>query len=227
MREEAGLDAPEDEPAVAEELLARAREAAGELVGVVHVQAQELVRRGALEDDHLEVLVLLDRAAEKLHLEARLALEVEDLLALAADLHQHLPAVVALDALARGGRDPERDAPRSHLVGGESDPGDHGLAVLAQLHLLAGEHASVVLDLERDRLARVAALSDHDVHHDGAAQQHRARRLHPVELHVGRERILAEAHREDRDRRGLQGDERFGEHASAVVRAVAHDHDPR
>ena len=57
---------------------------AGQLLRVVHVEAQELVLRRALQADHLQVLVLGHRAPDELQLEARLALEVEDLLAAVA-----------------------------------------------------------------------------------------------------------------------------------------------
>ena len=49
-------------------------------------EAHELVVRGALQRDDLQVLVVGDGAAQELHLEARLAFEVEDLLARVADV---------------------------------------------------------------------------------------------------------------------------------------------
>ena len=103
--EEARLDRAEDETVVAEQLLALGREPALELAGLVELEAREPVLRGALEDDQLQVLVAGDRAPQELELEARLALEVEDLLDAVVDLDQRAPLVVLghrLAALRRG-----------------------------------------------------------------------------------------------------------------------------
>jgi hypothetical protein len=105
----------QDEAAVLEELLARLGEPARQLVRVVHVQAQELVLGRALQADHLQVLVVGHGAAEELQLEARLALEVEDLLAAVRRPRMgHVLLVVLRDGLAglRGDAEAERARPR-------------------------------------------------------------------------------------------------------------------
>ena len=57
--ERAGLDAAENQAAVREQLLARLREAAEQLIGIVDAEAQVLVVGGALQRDQLQVLVVL------------------------------------------------------------------------------------------------------------------------------------------------------------------------
>src|SRR6185436_20516511 len=113
-REDAGLDRSEDERAIPEQLFARLREATLELVGILRVVAEqphELVVRGPLQRNHLEVLVVGDRAAQELHLPSRLALEIEDLFARVAHVDQRLAHVVLRDELARLRRDLELEQP--------------------------------------------------------------------------------------------------------------------
>src|SRR3970282_190445 len=74
--ERARLDAAEDQAAIREQLFARLREAAEQVLGIVHVDPEVLVVGGALERDDLEVQIVGDGAADELHLEPRLALEV-------------------------------------------------------------------------------------------------------------------------------------------------------
>ena len=66
-------------------------------------------------DDHQQVLVVGDGAAQELHLEARLALEVEDPLALVAHVDQRLAHVVLRDDLAFLRRHAELEQPRTRL----------------------------------------------------------------------------------------------------------------
>ena len=73
---------PRIKPAVREQLLARLRKAGGELVGVVDAEAQVLVVGGALQERRRSrFLSSRDGAADEVDFEARLALEVQDLLA--------------------------------------------------------------------------------------------------------------------------------------------------
>ena len=100
--ERARLDAAEHEAAIGEQLLARLREAGGELdAGRVDVEAQVLVLGGALQRDQLEVLVVLDRLPRELHLEARLPFVIEDALLAIADVDLHVALVVLRDDFAR------------------------------------------------------------------------------------------------------------------------------
>ena len=80
---------------------ARLRKSAEQLVGRVDVEAQKLVLGRALQRDELEVRVRLDRGANEAHLVARLALDVEDLLAAVAHVDERLLRVVLLHLLAR------------------------------------------------------------------------------------------------------------------------------
>src|SRR4030095_16379849 len=86
--------------AVRKQLIARLWKSTGELAGTVDLHAQELVLRRALQSDHVQVLVALDRAIEELHLESRLALVIEDALAGVAHLDQRLALVVGRHQLA-------------------------------------------------------------------------------------------------------------------------------
>ncbi len=99
-REGRRLDAAEHEAAVLEELVARLREAADQLLGVVDLEPQVLVVGRALQHDELQLLVVGDRAPQELHLEARLALEVENLLAPVAHVDEHVARVVLGQQLA-------------------------------------------------------------------------------------------------------------------------------
>ena len=102
-REDAGFDAAEDQAAVLEQLFARLREPADELFGILRLVAEQphvFVVGRALQRDDLEVLVVRDRAAQELHLEARFALEVENLLADVAHVHERFAHVVLRDELA-------------------------------------------------------------------------------------------------------------------------------
>ena len=123
-REGAGLDAAENQAAVLEQLVARLREAADQFVRILRLVAEEphvLVVGGALQRDDLEVLVVGHGAAQELHLEARLAFEVEDALARVADVHQRLAHVVLRDELAVLRRDLELEEPRARLGGHRPD----------------------------------------------------------------------------------------------------------
>jgi hypothetical protein len=156
--EEARLHAAQDEAAVLEELLARLGEPARQLVRVVHVQAQELVLRRALQADHLQVLVVGHGAAEELQLEARLAFEVEDLLAAVHDLDGHVLLVVLAMGLAGLGRDAEAERAGPGLGRGEVHARGRGLAVRGQRDLLRLQHAPRVLHLGAAPSGRQAAL---------------------------------------------------------------------
>ena len=79
-REEARFHGSQHEAAIGEELRAGPREATEELLAVVHVQAQELVVGGPLQDDDLQIVVVRDAATEEADFVAGLTLEVEDLL---------------------------------------------------------------------------------------------------------------------------------------------------
>ena len=111
-RERRGLDAAEDDRAIREQLFARLREAADQLVGAADVEPQVLVFGRPLQDDDLQVLVVLDGAADELHFEARLALEVEHLLAAVGDLDERVAHVVLRDLFVGLRRNLEPEQPR-------------------------------------------------------------------------------------------------------------------
>ena len=123
------LDRAEHHAAVLEQLVAGLGEAADQLLGVVDLEPQVLVVGGALQHDQLQLLVVGERAAQELHLEARLALEVEDLLAAIADVDQRVAAVVLGQQLARLRRHAEAEHPRPRLGRREAHPHRGRLAV--------------------------------------------------------------------------------------------------
>src|SRR4030095_12673311 len=109
-RDTASVDTAENQTAVLEQLFARLREAADQFFRILRLVSEEsnvLVIRCALQGDDLEVLVVHDGAAQELHFEARLAFEIEDLLAGIADVHQRFAHVVLRDELAFLRRDLE------------------------------------------------------------------------------------------------------------------------
>ena len=224
-REVVRLDAAEDEAAVLKQLGAGAREAAGQIVRPVDVEPHELVLGGPLQDGDLQVLVVLDRAAEELDLETRLALEVEDLVAPIVDRDQRLADVVLRHHLALLRRDPESEEARAGLARGEAQPDGLQLTVAEQRDVLGPDDAPLVLDLDGHRPSGVPAVGHHDVGDERAAAQHAARGLHPAELDVALVRLAAEADREDRHAGGLNRQQRLFELFTGVVGAVAHDHE--
>ena len=123
------LDAAEHQAAILEQLVARLREAADELLGVVDLEPQVLVVGGALQHHQLQLLVVGQRPAQELHLEARLALEVEDLLAPIAHVDEHVAGVVLGQQLAGLRRHAEGEDARPGLGGGEAHAHRGGLAV--------------------------------------------------------------------------------------------------
>ena len=199
--------------------------AAGQVVRPVHVEPHELVLGGALQDGDLQVLVLLDRAAQELDLEAGLALEVQNLVSSIVDRDQRLADVVLRHHLARLRRDAEREEARPLLAGGEAQPDGLQLAVSKQRDLFGPDDAPLVLYLDGHRPAGVATVRHDDVGDEGGAPQHPARGLDAAQLDVALVRLAAEADREDRDSRGLNREQRLLELPARVVGAVGHDHE--
>ena len=225
-REVVRLDAAEDETAVLEQLGAGARKAAGQIVRAVDIEPHELVLGGPLQDGDLQVLVVLDRPAQELDLETRLALEVENLVAPIVDRDQRLADVVLRHHLALLRRDPEGEEPRSGLARGEAQAHGLELTVAEQRNVLGPDDPPLVLHLDRHRPAGVAPVGDHDVRDERAAAQHAARRLHPAELDVALVRLAAQTDREDRYPGRLNRQQRLFELPAGVVGPVGHDHEP-
>ena len=130
---------------------------------------QVLVVGGALQRDDLQVLVVVDRAVEELHLRTRLAFEVQDLLGPIVDVDERLALVVLRDELAGARRDAEAEHARAGVGGREAHAHGRRLAVGRQLHLLRPDDAALVFDVERHRLAGVAGLRDDRVDHQRRA----------------------------------------------------------
>src|SRR5213075_2096489 len=97
---------------IAEQLRTRFREARFELVRRVDAEPIELVLRGPLQGDNLQVRIRFDRGANEAHLVARLAFEIEDLLASITYVDERLLRVVLLDLFAGLRRNTERERPR-------------------------------------------------------------------------------------------------------------------
>ncbi len=220
------LDAAEDETAVLEELVAGLGEAAHEFLGVVDLEAQVLVVGGALQHDELQLLVVGEGAAQELHLEARLAFEVEDLLAPVAHVDEHVAGVVLGQQLARLRRHAEGEDARARLRRGEAHAHRGGLAVGAERDRLAADDLAAVEHVEGQRLSGVAVRRDDGVEQQRGAGQHRARRGDPADLDVLLGGVAADADGEDRHARGLEREQRRLQRRAARVGAVAHDHEP-
>ena len=227
MGEEAGLDRPQDERAVAVELFAGRGEALHEFERVVQVAPEELVLRGALEKHDLQVLVLAHGPEHEGDLVARFSLEVEDLLGAVPDLHDRVQFVVLQDAFARLSRDPEGQLARALGVQRDRDRGDQGLPVVREGHFLGGDDPAHVLDHDRNRApGEPARVHDHGDHHRGACQR-LLRNLRAAGLHVGFHLFVPQPDREDGHRRGAERQQRLAEGRVGVVPAVGDDHDAR
>ena len=164
---------------------------------------------------------------DELHLGARLPLVVENLFLAVGDVDERVARVVLGDELSRAWRDAELEDARPGVR--RREPHAHGrrLAVHRQLHLLRPDDAPLVLDVERDRLTGVAGLRHDGIDHERRALERGARRGHPIDLHVARETVAADADGEHRHGGRLQGQERVGERRVGRVGAVAHEHHPR
>ena len=220
-----GLDAPEDEGPVLEQLGPGAGEAADEVLGRLDPHAHELVLGGALQDGELQVLVVGDGAAQELHLPPRLALEVEDLLGGVLDDDEHVLLVVLRHHLVRLRGDAEAEEPRAGVGRGEADPHRGGLPVGGQGDHLVGDDSPFVLDHQADPLAAVAGLGHDDVDDEGRPPQHRPRRVDAADLDVLRVGLAPEPHREHRHPGRLQRQQRLLDGAVGVVGAVGDEHE--
>ncbi len=224
-RERRGFDAAENQAAILEQLLARLREAAHHFIRRRHVAAEVFVLGGPLQQDDADVLVVLDGAQDELRFGARLALVIEHLLAPVAHFEQRVTRVVLRDFLAVLRRDAEAEQPRARFVRREPHACGQRLAVGRQRHLLGGDDAAAVFDVERHALARVARLRDDDVDDERGAFEDEAWRFHAGDLHVVREAFLAEADGEDRNRARLEACERIVDRRVGRVSAVGDHHE--
>ena len=165
--------------------------------------------------------------ADELHLEARLTLEVEDLLFSIAHLDQRLANVVLRHDLVRLLRNAELEEARTRVGDGRPHARGRRTAVGRQLDLLRSDDASLVLHVHRHRPSGVTGLRDDDVDHQRGVLEDALRRAHTIDLNVARQLGAADAHREDRQLLGLQGEQGVTERNLARVRAVGDQHDTR
>ena len=224
--ERARLDAAEHEAAVAEQLLARLRKSADQLVLVVDADAQVLVVGRPLQGHELQVLVIGHRAPDELHLEARLALEVQNLLFQVAHVDERLARIVLRDELARLRRHAESEQPRTGIPGRRADANRGGPAVSRQRHFLGTDDVALVFDVHGDRIAGVTGLADDQIDEERRAFQDGPRCADAIDLNVARERLTADADGEDRQLLGLHAEQRFVERLLARVGSVADNHEP-
>ena len=224
-RERRRLDAAQNESAILEELFARLGKAGDQLVGVRDGLTVVLVLGRPGQRHHLQVLVVFDRAAHELVLEARLAFVVEGLLGAIVDLDQRVARVVLRHLLACLRRDLELEEARARLRRGEAHFHRRRFALRRQRHLLRADDAPVVFDAERHGLAAVAGLRQHDVDDERRALEDRPRRLDARHLDVVRETLLADADGEHRNRSRFQAGERLVDRGVGRVGAVRHHHE--
>ncbi len=223
VREKRRLDASEDQPSVGEQLLPRPREASCQLIGALHVQPHELVLRRPLQGHDPNVRIIRHRAADKLHLESRLAFEIEDLLPTIRHEDQRFALVVLRDDLVglRGDAEPIR--PRPSLLGREAHA--HARRPIAgKPNVLRGDDPTVVLHIHTDGALTVSPLPHREVDRQARPLQHPARCLHPAELDVSLEPLPAHPHRVDRHRIRLQRQHRLRQRLARVVGAIRHQH---
>ena len=218
--EEARFHRSQNQAAIGIQLRPGIGEPALQLFSVVDVQAQELVLGGTLQDHQLQIVVIRHRAPQESHLVARLALEVEDLLAPVLDAHQRRLAVVLRDLLVHGHRNAEGVGARARRGGGEANRNRDRLPVVRQLDLLGADDLSLVFDDQRHGLALVAHVRDHHVDHHRGTREHRPGRVGAADLDVPPEALLAHAHGVDRNPLRLQRHERLGQLFARVVRSV-------
>ena len=189
---------------------------------------QVLVLGRALQDDDLQVLVVLDRAADELHLEPRLAFEVEDLLAPVVHLDERVARVVLRDLLAvlrRHSGTGTAAAPASAAVKRTRTVADSPSA--RQRDVLRADDAAVVFDLQRHRLRRRSRSADSTTSTTSDVPLSvDARRLDARDLDVAREALLADADGEHRNRPRLEAGERLVERGVRRVGAVGDHHQP-
>ena len=224
-RERRRFHAAENQAAVLEQLFARLREAADQLVGRGDRLAVVLVLGRPVERHDLQILVAFDAEAQELVFESRLALVIENFLRAIVDLDEHVARVVLRDLFTGLRRHFELERARARFVGGEAHLDGRRFAVRRQRHLLRAHNPPIVFDAERDCLAAVAGLRQHHVDDERRALEDAARRLDARHLHVVREAFLADAHSEHRNRSRLQARERLVDRGVRRVRAVGHHYE--
>jgi len=111
-------------------------------------KSQVLVVGRPLQRGDRQVLVVIHRAPDELHLRARLAFVIQDLFLAARDVDQRLACVVLRHELALPRRDSEGENARARVGGGKSNPHGGRFAVHGQLDFLRSDDPSVVLDIE-------------------------------------------------------------------------------
>src|SRR5690606_17354415 len=210
-----------------EQLLPGLRETAHQLFRAVDGEAQVLVLRSALEYDELEVLILAHGAAQKADLVARLALEVQDLLALVAHVDERVLRVVLEDQLTILRRDAKAEAARTGVVRGEVHAHGRRLGAGRQLDFLRADDLAAILDEHRHLATRIARVRDDEVDDERRALERRARRGDTAQLDVALEPLSANADRVHWHARSLEREQRLGERLAGVVGAVAHDDEAR
>ena len=226
-RERGGLDAAQHQAPVREQLVARLRKSAGEVLGRVDVEAQELAVRRALQHHDLQVRVAGRGPAQELHFEPRLALDVEHALAPVRHRHQSLAHVVLRHLLAVLRANLEAEDARPRLGQREPDTHGGGFAVRRQRHVLRRNHLPLVFDRERNGAAGVAGLAHHDLGHERGALEHGGRGIDAADLHVLVERLAPEADREHGQAGRFERANRVSHRLARRVGAVSDEHDTR
>jgi hypothetical protein len=140
-----------------------------------------------------KLLVVRDRAAQELHLETRLALEVENAPVSVVDLERGDAAVVRGDALACARFDAKLEPARAGVDSLERHA--QRLQARTQLDGLFMQDAAFVLDYQLDGLIVVTALAQRYLGHDLAALQHFAGQVHARDLDIEWVSRLADADR--------------------------------
>ena len=209
LGEEPGLDAPEDDGVVFEQLLPGVREASGELVGSADAQPVELALRGPEQARDLESLIRLDGAPQELHLPAGLPLEVEDPRRAILDEQERALLVVPHDGLPGERGDAKPESPGARVVRrGERDNG-RLFVVRAEADRLLGQDAPFVEHLEARRPAGESPGADPRPHLDERALDDARREIRADQFQVGLRARLPERHRVDAQSASPQVEQRL------------------
>ena len=177
----------------------------------------------------MQVLVVRHRAAHELVLRPRRALEIEDLAARVADLHEDLALVVAGQRLSllRVHEETDRAGPR--LLQRELEL--HGfLAVRPEREIARAHDAPLVLHVEPHRASGQSRVGDDDIRHDRGPLERRAGHLHATHLDIGGDALRTHPDRVHGDTGGACRQQRLRQGRGrlvVVVRAVGDDDDAR
>ena len=192
-----------------------------------HTLAIKLVGRGAQDGGHVQGLVILDGALEKLELPARLAVQIKDARLARVDVHQPRDAIIAsiLFVSERLNRRFESLYPSITSVEQNRFPllGPLGL----QGHVLAGDHFGAFLQRNLGFLPGIAVLVKADRRTQARFRQRSRGHIHVADFDVVAHGFAAQPDGVDRNPLAANLRQRFQVDAARIIGAIAQqDHRP-